>query len=345
MTDLDIEIDVPDDDDGLDTPVRVLNGDGIPPWLKAAAVIVVFALIAMAAGSYLLGRFRSDEDAAVDPIVDTTPLASAEASPAVEHSLEAVEAWERFASDGDLDAMATAFDPAGPQWATFAAAIGSEPTASPAGDAMFAARNLTERWDGAMTTVSMDLLVTSQGATQTYPFDFVFLEDSDRVWTVIDRRSPGSVALPPAPEAITGATTTWDAFTAALAVDDGEAVLPTVSADSQIVADQVAAAAAGSPVDQPLISDPELFDLLVDRVAQVPGADAGEALIALLDQDQRQALVAGELTSWIQTDEHRIVATLEMGGQPVTSVPFVASAEGWLFDLKQALTSSGGGSQ
>ena len=67
-----------------------------------------------------------------------------------------------------------------------------------------------------------------------------------------------------------------------------------------------------------------------------------QALIAILDEDQREALLTGELTSWTQTGNGRIIASLELAGQPITTVPFVASDDGWSFDLKGALESSGG---
>jgi hypothetical protein len=86
-----------------------------------------------------------------------------------------------------------------------------------------------------------------------------------------------------------------------------------------------------------------LFDVLVARAQRAAVGDGGQALIAVLDEDQRQALVIGELTSWTLIDAERIVASLEVAGQPVATVPFVVSAEGWSFDLKGALQSSGGG--
>ncbi|MCP4226743.1 MAG: hypothetical protein GY773_25665, partial [Actinomycetia bacterium] len=89
----------------------------------------------------------------------------------------------------------------------------------------------------------------------------------------------------------------------------------------------------------------QLFDLLVSRARQASAADPGQALIAMLDDNQRQAFLTGELTSWTQIDDSQVIASLEVAGQPVATVPFVASADGWSFDLKGALESSGGGSQ
>ena len=341
MTDLDIQIDDPDDDEP-DAAVRVLSGGIIPPWLKVAGLIVLGGMVALIAGAFLLGRIRTDEEPLITPTVATTPLASAEASPAIEHALDAVDAWERFAREGDLGIVAGTFDEDGPQFAMFE---DSPPDPDGPTSVDFTARNLSEQRDQETTTVSMDLVVVTDGLAQTYPYDFVYLDDSDLVWTVIDRRAPGTTALPPPADAIAGAQASWETFTAAMSIGDGRGALDVVSADSQILADQVASAAAGQVVDQPLIDDPELFDLLVARVERAAAADSGEAMIAMLDPDQRQTLVIGDLTSWTQVDENQLIATLELSGQEVATVPFLATAEGWTFDLRQALASSGGANQ
>ena len=337
MTDLDIQIDVPDDDD-LGSPVRVVNGDSIPPWLKVAAVMVLAGLAVLIIGAFVLGRLRSAGDPLAEPTVPTTPIASAEATPAIQSTLDAIQSWEQFARDGDLTAISFAFDPAGPQYAMFRdsalPSVGSEVD--------FGARNLSETHADDVTTVSLDLIVTDAGASQNYPFDFVFLNGSTQVWTVIDRRSPGTVALPPEPEVVEVITGIWEGYKESMALGDGNGVVESVSVESQVLGDQVAAAVDGNPVDQPVITDRPLFDLLVSRARQSTATDSGQALIAILDEDQREALLTGELTSWTQTGNGRIIASLELAGQPITTVPFVASDDGWSFDLKGALESSGG---
>ena len=338
MTDLDIQIDVPDDE-GLDSSVRVLNGDSIPPWLKAAAVLVLGGLVALIIGAFILGRVREAEEEPLSaPTVATTPLVSAEASPAIESSLEAIQDWEQFARDGDLAAVTGSFDPDGPQYAMFAAA--AAPTAGK--EVEFAARNMIERTNGDVTTVSMDLVVSGLEGQELYPYDLVYINGTDLVWTVIDRRAPGTVALPPSPETIDAARRTWSLFTSSMAIGDGVGIAAVVGEDTRLLAEQVVSAVNGNGAAQTVLDDPELFDLLVARAERATIADPGQALIAILDEDQRQALVIGELTSWTLVDSGRVIASLEVAGQPVATVPFVATAEGWSFDFIGALQSSGG---
>lgn len=343
MTDLDIQIDVPDDDD-LDSSVRVLNGDAIPPWLKATAVVVLGGLAALTIGAFLLGRSRETATPVTTATVVVTPLASATATPAMENSLEAVETWETYARTGALDGLDSTFDPAGPQYAAFRGAASTGGSS----DVEFAARNLIESSANGVTTVSMDLVVSGASGSEVYPFDMVYLENGTRVWTVVDRRNPGTVALPPSPEVIEAARQSWRIFTESTAQGDGRAVTNAVSEDSRLLAEQVAAAAADTTVDgldeAPLV-DGVLFDLLVDRVSRASVANPGEALIAMLDADQRQALVIGQLTSWTQIGQDQVVATLEMAGQPVARVPFAGTDGSWTFDLKGALEASGGQEQ
>jgi hypothetical protein len=161
MTDLDIQIDVPDDDD-LNSPVRVVNGSWFPPWFKAVAVLILGALAAIVIAAFLIGRSRvKDDDLVVPPASPTAPIASAAASPAIDSSLEAVQAWEAFAQTGDLTAVRPFFDPTGPQYALFATAAdqrgsdGTGPTPTAATDRLgFSARNLAESKSGNLTTVS-----------------------------------------------------------------------------------------------------------------------------------------------------------------------------------------------
>ena len=95
-------------------------------------------------------------------------------------------------------------------------------------------------------------------------------------------------------------------------------------------------------VDEAILDDPDLFNLLVARAQRATVSDPGQTVIALLDEDQRQALVVGELTTWTQVDDEHLVAWLEVAGQQVALVPFVATGETWTFDLVGELQSSGG---
>ena len=335
MTDLDIQIDVPDDDD-LGSPVRVLNGSWVPPWLKAVAVLIVGALLALGIAAFLLGRSRAEEPPAlVPPTVQSTELASAATSPSIEASLVAVQQWQAFAETGDLSAL-EGFDPDGPQYRLLA----QSSVPSDSGELEFAARNLTESVDGVMTTVSLDMVVSGPNGQEVYPYDFVYLDGLQQVWTVIDRRSPGTAALPPAADMIEAAKQSWRLFTSSMSIGDGEGVIDVVSADTATLADQILAAEPGS--GDPALVEVELYDLLVERSRQATAETPGEVVIAMLDAGQRQTLVVGELTSWTQTDPDKIIASLEVAGEPVAVVPFVATTEGWQFDLVAAMNTSGG---
>ena len=337
MSDLDIQIDVPDDDD-LGSPVRVLGGDTIPPWLKAVAVLILGALAAVMVGAFLLGRSRGAEEPAAPTQLSSSVVDSAAvSSEAIERSQEAVDAWADFVRTGDLDTVAAAFDPEGPQYALFSDTV-ADPRPE---DVTFSGRNLTEATDGDMTTVSMDLVVAGPDGENVYPYDFVFLGDRDRVWTVIDRRAPGNAALPPTPDAVASASQAWSLYTSSVSLGDGAGAAEVVSAESLQLAEQVAAATAGEEVPEPLLAD-ELFDVLVRRVSQTSARNPEETLVAVLDPEQREALVIGELTMWTMVGDGRIEASLEVAGQPVAVVPFVATGDGWVFDLKGALESSGG---
>lgn len=338
MSDLDIQIDVPDDDD-LDSSVRVLSGDIIPPWLKAAAVLILGGLAALMIAAFLLGRTSdpTPEPLTSSTTVPTTAVDGPTAMPATEQALSAVDAWADYARTGDLAPLGGTFDPAGPQYAMFEANVAD----APADDITFAAGNVSESTDAqGVTTVSLDLAVTGEGGTQTYPYDFVFLNGSDRVWTVIDRRSPGEVALPPTPVVEASARQAWSLFVSSVAIDDGQGASEVVSDDSIALATQVGQAAAGETIAEPLVA-PGVFEILVDRAQLRNATEPGPALVAMLDPDQREAIAIGGLTSWTMVDDDRVVATLEVAGQAVASVPFVAVAEGWAFDLKGALESTG----
>lgn len=338
MSDLDIEIDVPDDDD-LTSSVRVLNGNWIPPWLFAAGVVLLGAFVAVLIGAFFLGRSREPAELLEAPSSATTPLASAAASPAIEQSLAAVSAWEAFARSGRLGDVEGTFHPDGPQYQMFVKAADE----GRAEDLNFTAGNLTEWTAAGTTTVSMDLTVSGPAGDNVYPFDLVYLDGSGQVWTVVDRRAPGRAALPPSPEVIEAALANWNRLTAAMADGDGTAALAEVSEASQVLADQVTeAVATGAAPGTVALSDETLFDMLVQRAEAAGSTTPGAALVAFLDADQRQALAIGELTSWTQVGPDRIVASLRVVGEPMATVPFAATAEGWAFDLVGALETSGG---
>jgi len=337
MTDLDIQIDDPDDEIGA--PVRVLNGDSIPPWIKAVTVLVLGAAIVLII-AFWFGRLKQETTPSLEPAAPATaPLTSTTVSPAIEVSLRAIDGWEQFARSGELSSVVDTFHPDGPQLALFhQAAVPGSVT-----EVAFAATNLSEARDGDLTIVSLDLEVTSQTSRATYPFDLVYLAGSDQVWTVVDRRAPDAPALPPAPVFIEAAQDVWGTFTVAMAAGDGAAVAPTVTADSLLLADQVVAAVAGAePTRDPAV-DNELFARLVSRGRQLSVADSGQALVAALDQGTREAIQIGELTDWRMADTNRLVASLEIGGEPVALVPFLLADDVWAFDLKGALESSDGG--
>lgn len=346
MTDLDIQIDVPDDD-GLNSPVRVLGGNNwLPPWFKAVLVILLGTLATLMLGAYLLGRSRAagnGDEGATDPSVSTT-IGSAASSPTIDASLAAVSAWETFARSGDVEGVRPWFDDAGPQFTLFSqSAAGGAP---PGGEALtFEPRNATETRADGLTTVSMELVVTGPQGQDVYPYDFVYRGESLKVWTVVDRRAPGTVALPPPQAVVDSASQNWGRFTSALAIGDAKGASAVVSEPTRTLVEQVTTAArtgGGAPADGP-ITDPALFDQLVARVKAADAASPDNALLALLNADQRRALVTGKLASWTQVDADRVVASLIVDGKPTAIVPFRATAEGWMFDLVGALQTSNGG--
>lgn len=349
MTDLDVQIDVPDDD-GLNNPVRVLNGSSwLPPWLKAVVILALGALAALLVGAFLVGRNRAQHDGAA-PASPTAPISSATASPAVESSLAAIQAWENFAQSGNLADITPQFDESGPQYALFSAAAKSRAGTPPPAERLdFSARNLAESRTDQLTTVSMDMVVSSSQGQQTFPYDLVYRNDSAKVWTVVDRRAAGTAALPPSQAVIDAASENWKLLTSALAVGDGAGAAAVVSEPTRLLAAEVTAAASRSgtattAANDPL-GDPQLFAQLVDRARAAKVGSSGDAIVALLNADQRRALVTGQLTAWTQVDPNRVVASLLVDGQPTATVPFLATADGWAFDLVGALQSSKGGAR
>lgn len=337
MTDLDIQIDVPDDDD-LGSSVRVLNGDGLPPWFKAAVILLVGTLAAIAVGAFLLGRNRAaEEDPTGTPSEETTSaISSAENSPTVAMTLAAVQAWEDFARTADLEAVAETYDVAGPQYALFATAAAGQQTA----EADFTARNLTEATDGDLTVVSMDLLIDGPAGEEIFPYDMIYRTGQTRVWTVVDRRSPGTVALPPSQDIIDAASKSWTQFAQAVATGDGAAATEVVSADTITLAEQIATLSAGANAETGL--SPDLESVLVARAEAASADHSPQVLIAILDPEQRRAIVNGQLSSWTMVAQERVIASLLLDGEQVTTVPFSASAEGWVVNLAAALQATEG---
>jgi hypothetical protein len=347
MTDLDIQIDVPDDD-GLHSPVRVLNGNSwLPPWLKALAVVLLGVFLTLLVGAFIFGRTRGGGEPETASS-STSPIASAAASPAVEASLGAVQGWESFARNGDLATVAPYFDEAGPQFDLFrqGAPAAASPGPGAGGGLDFSARNISEARSGDLTTVSMDLVVTSARGQEIFPYDLVYRGDSTKAWTVVDRRSPGTVALPPPQPVVDAATQSWGIFTSAVAIDDAHGAATAVSGQTRLLASQVAAALDGdanSPPPTSPLANTELFRQLVERARATNSRDADRILLSLLNADQRRALVTGQLTTWTQVEPDRVVASLVVDGKPTAVVPFRAEEQGWAFDLVGALAASTGG--
>jgi hypothetical protein len=339
MTDLDIQIDVPDDDD-LGTSVRVLNNDGIPPWFKAAVVLLVGLLLLIMVAAFIVGRNRAADDeapATTEAEKGDTPISSAEASPAMDMTLEAVEAWEQFAQTGNLEAIDGTFDPGGPQYALFAEQAAQDGVAAVDLDA----QNLVRSDQGDITVVSMDLMVTDQdGNEEVLPYDAVYRPGENRVWTIVDRRQPGEVAVPPAQEVVDATAAGWDRFTRAIADDDGAAALAAVSGDTANLVEQLAAGGSAAGAETGL--EDELEEVLLSRVRAATADEPAEALMAIIDADQRHGIVNGSLGSWTQTDADRVIATLEIDGEQITIVPFVTAADGWVFDLAAAMRATNG---
>ncbi len=230
MTDLDIDIDIPDDN-GLDAPPPVLDrGDRATLWprLAAGATVVVLAIAAY-------GYHTSPEPeptATPEPAVTATattaaPTTTPAPGPEVTRTLDAVAAWERFARTGDLVDLATAFDPNGPQYTLF---VGQATAWAATDTPAFHAANISVRHGEDQVRVSTDLTVTRpDGATVVYPYDFVYLRDTTAVWTVVDRRTPDTPALPPPADVIDAAQQAWAALGAALASDGTNAIAGLVS--------------------------------------------------------------------------------------------------------------------
>jgi len=294
MTDLDIDIDIPDDDD-LHAPPPVLdNGDNPSIWPKLAAGV---AIVVAAIGGY--GYFTSPDPepaATPPPATEPTPLPSAPTTtavpdPAVTQMLAAVAAWERFATTGALAEVVGSFDSEGPQYALF---TDQADTRSEPGSLRFTAAEAgIVRGDG-LVTVSTDLTVTaSDGAVTEYPYDFVFLDDSTAVWTVVDRRAPGSPALPPPPQTVLAVEQSWTALTDALGAGDLTTAATLVSA-------------------------------------------TGDDPAPVFTETQLTAIMNGRLHTWTQINPSQVIASLEVDGTDIATVPFTLEGDRWLFDYSAA---------
>lgn len=295
MTDLDIDIDIPDDDD-LHAPPPVLdNGDNPPMWPKLAAVAAL--VIAAIVGHGYLTSPDPEPAATPPPATEPTPAATAPTAaplpePETTQMLAAVDAWERFAATGDLAAVADTFDGEGPQHALFTDQAGQG--ADPVPLRFEAAETGIVRSDD-LVTVSTDLTVTApNGQATVYPYDFVFLGDSPAVWTVIDRRAPGTPALPPSPQIVDAAERTWTAI--ADAVRGGD----------------LATAAT-------FVTDGDMN-----------GVDAGSEPV--FTETQQAAIADGRLHTWTQISPTQVIASLDVDGIDVATVPFTLDGDQWLFD-------------
>lgn len=294
MTDLDIDIDIPDDDD-LHAPPPVLdNGDNPPVWPKLAAAALVIAAIA---GYGYLSSPDPEPSAAPPPATESTPATTAPTTaplpdPETTQMLAAVDAWERFAATGDLAAVADSFDGEGPQHALFSEQ--ADQGADPVPLRFEAAETGITRSDD-LVTVSTELTVTApDGQATVYPYDFVFLGDSTAVWTVIDRRAPGTPTLPPSPQIVSAAERTWTAIADAIRSGD-------LATAATFVTD-------GGMNDSDAVSEP------------------------VFTGTQQAAIADGRLHTWTQISPTQVIASLDVDGIEVATVPFALDGDQWLFD-------------
>ncbi len=295
MTDLDIDIDIPDDDD-LHAPPPVLdNGDNPSMWPRLAAVAAL--VIAAIVGYGYLTTPDPEPAAAPPPPTEPTPATTAPTAaplpePETTQMLAAVDAWERFAATGDLATVADTFDGEGPQHALFSDQAGQETDPVPL---LFEAAETGIVRSDDLVTVSTDLTVTTpDGQATVYPYDFVFLGDSPAVWTVIDRRAPGTRALPPSRRIISEAERTWTAIADAVRRGDLATAATFLNGGG------------------------------------MNGVDAGSAPV--FTETQQAAIADGRLHTWTQISPTQVIASLDVDGIDVATVPFTLGGDQWVFD-------------
>ena len=356
MNDLDVEIDVPDDED-LGVTRRGRDLQLFPAWLRASLVALLVLFGAVLLASFALGRLQDSESREVandpsGPTIDDEPIEQSDPdedvssevgnpSPAISAATAAVTAWEGFARTGSVSELGDTFDQTGPQYGLFQdvsgtgeAAVDFEPT------------KMTEHQSQDVTTVSMELVVSTAGTQRVYAYDFVFRDGQAGVWTVLDRESPGSVAFPPSPAVISNAEATWSNFVNAVAGNDSVAVESTVTTSTIALAQHLLEVSSGAAIEgddgddpNPALDgiDPALVSSLAGRVSQANPADPAGAVLSLLDDRQAQAIANGTLIGWTQTGPTTMVAWLEQDGTRVTVVPFRLRNDQWRFDLQSAL--------
>ena len=303
MTDLDIEIEIPGEDEPEAGPPVYSRQGSDPPWRRIGATIAV-AAIALASYGYL------QSDPQPEPAAESAPTTAPATAPPppteqplayeIEQTLAAVEAWERFANTHDPNVLHDAFDPEGPQAQLLQSMADSTPNP---GWAM-ALRDPAVGPEDGYIAVSGTLLVTDpNGATASHAYDFVYLDSNPTVvWTVTDRANPQAAVLPPTPADIAAATQVWEAMLESLANERADLDL--------FVTDQTAA----------------LFDSSEELGSYLRG----------------RSNLTGRLAGWTETGTDTITAVLATAdGDVVASVPFRRIDDEWLLDLEGAINTGG----
>jgi hypothetical protein len=153
-------------------------------WAALAVVLVLFLAVA-----YVLGVGRSG----VAPTREKQNATPGEVA-AAQGARDALDAWARFASSGDLDQLRGPFDPAGPQLARLKAEAPGVAARAAGGAYSFSAevlgvnagRNRDEQLVGA------DVVVSRSGESdQRFTWELVLRRSEERwlLWTVRDQDS------------------------------------------------------------------------------------------------------------------------------------------------------------
>ena len=341
MEDLDIHIDTGEDPE-LDAAPPVLDsGDRASLWPKLAALAAVLLLAAAVYGMY---RGTGEEPSAdpVPPEAATPTSAPSSEAPTttvpdeITSAIAAVDAWETFSSTGDLADMNATFDPAGPQYALFV----DQANRIDSGSAWrFELTDVTYAHEDDVLTVSTDLVVTGPGDQRaTYPYDFIFLAGSEKVWTVVDRRSPAEAVMPPSPDVVQAATDTWRMITAT-----GGATRPP-GADEWLTSNSITLLAqviAGTSEPAGPLTDPD--DVLVELTgwADQNGLDnPTDIVVRILSDTGLDTVEADQLTGWAQPGHDRVLAIVAQDDRPVV-IPFELEDGRWKLDLVSALALEG----